>query len=153
MGQADKAIDLGSSLVMTLLIIGAAIVIVTTGVLWLNKQANKASELQTNMDQSTYTTYENKEINGVQVVNLVKTWSTGDVYCKIKPLSGSEYYVYYENGDMTKPMKKSDIRAIVTGMSDPTNTTYYINEAGAFKVTCEYDTNDILRGVLFTQRQ
>lgn len=141
------SVKLGLAIAFLVILIAAFTIVQTMS----SKKTNQLSTMATDADQSTYTSLDGHEVTGVQVQSYAKTWDTGDVYVVVKRASSSEIVLYYDK-DLTKPIDSKTNREICAGISNK-HSAYYINPNAKFTVEVNYDDDDSLAGVTFTQNQ
>ena len=70
--HGSKAINIGASLIVTLVIIGVVITIVTVAIKLANNSTSQISDQSAKLEESQYTKYDNQTVTGDQVSSIIK---------------------------------------------------------------------------------
>lgn len=158
--NTDRATHQGTSLLMTLLIIGVIVGLVIAGVAMLTKSGTKITATQTMIDETQYTSYDGQTVTGSQVSSLVRQWGNDEIGVVVKTLSAGEIKFYYslsglnlseKSAELGSEVDKSANKKALAAMTQKSENGY-INPSAQFEVSVLRNKNDVLVGVYFEQK-
>ena len=153
----QKALWLGVGI---LLFIG----IVSTGLSLYNKgrgvaevSSQQLDKVSKDLSEASYAPYNNAKTSGADVLSAIKLYAdqSGDFIISVKTKTGASTYISsgsISNGTVSSlsTMNRSAIDLQIKNANDSTNSNY-INPTATFYAQLAYDSNEVIKGISFTQ--
>lgn len=154
--HGSKAINIGASLIVTLVIIGVVITIVTVAIKLANNSTSQISDQSAKLEESQYTKYDNQTVTGDQVASIIKQFEGNEISIVVDNGKGDVQYNYKSSGasadgaatlsdqitsaEESKLVLKAQNKTTFEGVSEA-----YITPTGRFqcKVCRDKDTQSI----------
>ncbi len=155
MENSLKMLMIGAAVVITLAVITSGFFILRQGQGILKNSAEKISEISSDIEETEFTMYEDQEVSGSEVVNMVRKYDEKrmGVYVETGKDSSGEWYINNISG-----VNSGDyIGEITTGgesistMIDENNNEY-VNPNGRFLGKVVRNENDSIIGLYFVQQ-
>ncbi|WP_105617915.1 hypothetical protein [Vallitalea okinawensis] len=147
MENAIKALIIGSSVIITLVIITFGFLILRQGQDLVKHSSNEISEMSNDLLESKFTIYDGSIISGSTVVNVVRDFKDEyiGVYIDTNKSAG-KWYIYDASGDSL-----TNITWDMNDLIDETDDDY-VNPSGNFLGNIKRDSNGVIIGIEFTQQ-
>jgi len=155
MDNSVKAILIGASVVITLIIVTLGFFILRQGQATVSLASNQISNLNSNLSESGYTMYDEVTVSGSEVVNAIKKFKDEHVGIKVttnKTYPSGDWYINDVDVD------SSDVGEIDGGSSNSISDTIdetkdeYINPNGKFLGEVIRDKNGVVVALRFVQK-
>ncbi len=155
MENSLKMLMIGAAVVITLAVITSGFFILRQGQGILKNSAEKISVISTDIEETEFTMYEDQEVSGSEVVNVVRKYDDErmGVFVRTGKDSSGEWYINNISGISSNDY----IGEITTGgenvskMIDESNNEY-VNPNGKFLGKVIRNENDSIIGLYFVQQ-
>lgn len=159
MDNAQKAIMIGVGLFITILIISAVMLIVTSAVNMINNASSNLGNLEATLQESLTRQYDGTSLTGTQVISAVSTYySYDDMILEVQALDGGTVVDYGAiRGNGTVSVSKglsydsSNTRGTISMLSDSSNSDTYVPVNARFKSEL-IKNGDAVVGILFVRQ-
>ncbi|KAB3525458.1 hypothetical protein [Alkaliphilus serpentinus] len=151
MDNSVKAILIGASVAITLIIVTLGFFILRQGQESINLSAKQMSDINSTLSESEYTIYDGLTISGSEVVNVVKKFK--DEYIGVLVITNSESTWYIHTVNITSG-EGSIVSESTHSISDALDETdnQYINPNGKFQGAVVRDENGRIVAITFDQK-
>lgn len=150
MENATKAIVIAASIAITLAIVTIGFFVLGTGRDIANDGMSDLTNMANSVADDQYTRYDNMDVSGSQVINLIRNVeSSGDyIAINVKTKRADVWYVYDASADENNLTSASgDLDAAL----DVENVNY-INKTAMFRGKVERDSNGRIARITFDQK-
>lgn len=151
MENATKAIIIGASIVITLVIASVGFLLMRSGQDVAKASIGKVTEMSTQVAESDFTMYDQATLSGSEVVNALRKFEKEKhfgILVKTGAITDGKWYINTVN---------TTAGTITSGGNDIDDTidetqTEYINPNGVFKGEVARDKNGVIIAITFTQQ-
>lgn len=150
--NATAALKLGASVFLTIAFITIVVALFISSTDAVKEGQTQFSSIQTQLSQTRYNIYENTTLSGSQVMNAVRQFNN-ETQFGVYVQTGKNGVTYYGNtfnqttGEIDGTAKNTNLLPA----QDEANNNY-INPSGKFKSSVVRDANNMVRGIVFTQK-
>jgi hypothetical protein len=150
MENSLKAILIGAGVVITLIVVSIGFLLMRSGQSTAQTAIGKLDQINVEMADSQYTMYDDMDVRGSEVVNVLKKFKDEYIGVQVitKKNTGGEWYINVANtitGTLTATSND-----ISDAMDEKSNE--YINPNGKFKGKIVRDANGSVMAIIFTQK-
>lgn len=148
MENSLKAILIGAGVVITLIVVSIGFLLMRSGQSTAKNAIGKLSQIDSEMSDSEYTMYDDMEVSGSVVVNLLKKYKNEYIGIKVetKKNATGTWYINQVSGDTL-----SSVSTDIANTMDETKIEY-INPNGKFKGEVQRDANGTVIALIFKQK-
>lgn len=145
-----KGLSLTATIFLTVGLITLAVILFAVAVAGVKTAQDKMTGITDTLQTTEYSTYDNGKLSGSQVLNAIRQYMKQDEF-GIQVVTGKGGNHTYGNtfnaitGEITGG--KDTSIAPAQNQSDPN----YINPSGKFSSKVVYDSNGVVRGIVFNQ--
>lgn len=149
MENSLKGLMLAAGIIITCIIISLGFYIAREASDTASSGTGQLHELQAEFADTSKTMYENTEISGSEVINVVRKFSDEAIGIKVQTKKNTSYYIYQfsESDGSLGQVSTAEIQSAQT----PQNANY-INPTGRFLGTVVRDANGTITGLSFVQQ-
>jgi hypothetical protein len=149
MENSLKGLMLAAGIIITCIIISLGFYIAREASDTASSGTGQINELQAEFSDMSKTMYDNTEVSGSEVINVIRKFSDEMIGVKVQTKKNTSYYIYqFNDGDGTlKSPSSLDYKTAqnVTGNN-------YINPTGRFLGSVVRDANGTITGLSFVQQ-
>lgn len=154
MENSLKAILIGAGVVITMIVVSIGFVLMRSGQSTALTTIGKLDRLNTEMTESQYTMYDGMEVNGSEVVNVIRKFRND--YIGIQVITKKNSGTWYINnvtptddgiGKINDSGRTGDISDLINEKSNE-----YVNPNGVFLGKLIRDENGTIVALTFTQK-
>lgn len=149
MENSLKGLMLAAGIIITCIIISLGFYIAREASDTASSGTGQINELQAEFADTSKTMYENTEVSGSEVINVIRKFSDEMIGVKVHTKKNTSYYIYQFNdadGSLKGPSTLDYKSAQVTTNSN------YINPTGRFLGAVVRDANGTITGLSFVQQ-
>lgn len=149
MENSLKGLMLAAGIIITCIIISLGFYIAREASDTASSGTGQLHELQAEFADTSKTMYENTEISGSEVINVVRKFSDEAIGIKVQTKKNTSYYIYQfsESDGSLGQVSTAEIQSAQT----PQNANY-INPTGRFLGAVVRDANGTITGLSFVQQ-
>jgi hypothetical protein len=144
MDNATEIIILAVSVIITAVVIVAAMSLATVSRSVPSTMISQLNETSQEMDEYQYTKYGDMYVNGSDVLSAARKLSKKDATVAVTIFTGPTSITTYSTA--------SDSNIFTNWQNLPSNTAKYINPGADFYVTISRNANDLIEKITFTQK-
>lgn len=148
---AGKGLSLTATIFLTIGLITLCVILFAIVAAGVKIAQDRMTGITENLQTTEYTTYDNGKLSGSQVLNAVRQYMNQEEF-GIQVITGKGGIATYGNafnastGEITGGKNTS-----LAPAQDQSNANY-INPSGKFNSRVVYDSNGVVRGIVFTQQ-
>jgi hypothetical protein len=149
MENSLKGLMLAAGIIITCIIISLGFYIAREASDTANSGTGQISELQAEFSDMSKTIYDNTEVSGSEVINVIRKFSDEDMGIKVTTKKNDTSYYNYQFGDdgSLKSVSTLDYKT-----AQNVTSSKYINPTGRFLGTVVRDANGTITGLAFVQQ-
>ncbi|MEA1975252.1 MAG: hypothetical protein U9N10_06785 [Bacillota bacterium] len=155
MENSLKMLMIGAAVVITLAVITSGFFILRQGQGILKNSAEKISVISTDIEETEFTMYEDQEVSGSEVVNVVRKYDDErmGVFVRTGKDSSGEWYINNISGISSNDYigEITTVGENISKMIDESNNEY-VNPNGKFLGKVIRNENDSIIGLYFVQQ-
>lgn len=150
MENATKAIIIAASIAITLAIVTIGFFVLGTGKDIANDGMSDLTNMANSVADDQYTRYDNMDVSGSQVINLIRSVENSGDYIGVHVVTGkgSDVWYVYDASDIDNLSSASGDLDDALDVEDVT----YINKTAMFRGTVERDSNGRIARITFNQK-
>jgi len=150
MENATKAIIIAASIAITLAIVTIGFFVLGTGKDIANDGMSDLTNMANSVADDQYTRYDNMDVSGSQVINLIRSVENSGDYIGVRVVTGkgSDVWYVYDASDIDNLSSASGDLDDALDVEDVT----YINKTAMFRGTVERDSNGRIARITFNQK-
>ncbi|MBO5245910.1 MAG: hypothetical protein J6B28_01470 [Eubacterium sp.] len=149
MENSLKGLMLAAGIIITCIIISLGFYIAREASDTASSGTGQINELQAEFADTSKTMYENTEVSGSEVINVIRKFSDEMIGVKVQTKKQTSYYIY-QFSDVDGSLKGA-ATLDYTSAQVPTNGNY-INPTGRFLGAVVRDANGTITGLSFVQQ-
>ena len=148
MENSLKGLMLAAGIIITCIIISLGFYIAREASDTASSGTGQINQLQAEFADTSKTMYENTEVSGSEVINVIRKFQDEAMGVKVVTKKNTSYYIYqFDDSDGT--LKSASVTDYKTAQK--TVNTNYINPTGRFTGSVVRDANGTITGLVFTQ--
>lgn len=149
MENSLKGLMLAAGIIITCIIISLGFYIASEASDTASSGTGQINELQAEFADTSKTMYENTEVSGSEVINVIRKFSDEMIGVKVQTKKNTSYYIYqFNDSDGTlKNASSLDYKSAQNAVS-----ANYINPTGRFLGAVVRDANGTITGLSFVQQ-
>ncbi|HOQ01992.1 MAG TPA: hypothetical protein PK604_14505 [Acetivibrio clariflavus] len=150
MENATKAIIIAASIAITLAIVTIGFFVLGTGKDIANDGMSDLTNMANSVADDQYTRYDNMDVSGSQVINLIRSVENSGDYIGVNVVTGkgSDVWYVYEAKDIDNLSSASGNLDDALDVED----VAYINKTAMFRGKVERDSNGRIARITFKQK-
>jgi len=150
MENATKAIIIAASIAITLAIVTIGFFVLGTGKDIANDGMSDLTNMANSVADDQYTRYDNMDVSGSQVINLIRSVENSGDYIGVNVVTGkgSDVWYVYEAKDI------DNLSSASGNLDDALDVEHvtYINKTAMFRGKVERDSNGRIARITFKQK-
>ena len=149
MENSLKGLMLAAGIIITCIIISLGFYIAREASDTASSGTGQINELQAEFADTSKTMYENTEVSGSEVINVIRKFSDEMIGVKVQTKKNTSYYIYQfsDTDGSLKNVSSLDYKTAQNAVSDN-----YINPTGRFLGSVVRDANGTITGLSFVQQ-
>ena len=149
MENSLKGLMLAAGIIITCIIISLGFYIAREASDTASSGTGQINELQAEFADTSKTMYENTEVSGSEVINVIRKFSDEMIGVKVQTKKNTSYYIYqFSDADGSlKNVSPLDYKSAQNAVS-----ANYINPTGRFLGSVVRDANGTITGLSFVQQ-
>lgn len=147
MENSVRAIIIAAAIVITIALATIGFMVLSSGQDTARTALSKMGEMNTQLYESDYLMYDDKEVSGSEVVNALYKFREHRLSIKVTTNRGATEYTYKIDADGDITTTGDDIANVTNEVS-----IKYINPNGRFKGNIIRDKNAVITCITFTQK-
>ena len=140
---------LAAGMIITCIIISLGFYIAREASDTASSGTGQINELQAEFSDTSKTMYENTEVSGSEVINVIRKFSDEMIGVKVQTKKNTSYYIYQFN-DTDGSLKNAS--SLDYKSAQNVTSSNYINPTGRFLGTVVRDANGTITGLSFVQQ-
>ena len=149
MENSLKGLMLAAGIIITCIIISLGFYIAREASDTASSGTGQINELQAEFSDTSKTMYENTEVSGSEVINVIRKFSDEMIGVKVQTKKNTSYYIYQFN-DTDGSLKNAS--SLDYKSAQHVTSSNYINPTGRFLGTVVRDANGTITGLSFVQQ-
>ena len=149
MENSLKGLMLAAGIIITCIIISLGFYIAREASDTASSGTGQINELQAEFADTSKTMYENTEVSGSEVINVIRKFSDEMIGVKVQTKKNTSYYIYQFN-DTDGSLKNASTLDYKSAQNWACSN--YINPTGGFLVAVVRDANGTITGLSFVQQ-
>ncbi|MCI7130856.1 MAG: hypothetical protein MSA09_09990 [Lachnospiraceae bacterium] len=149
MENSLKGLMLAAGIIITCIIISLGFYIAREASDTASSGTGQINELQAEFSDTSKTMYENTEVSGSEVINVIRKFSDEMIGVKVQTKKNTSYYIYQFN-DTDGSLKNAS--SLDYKSAQNVTSSNYINPTGRFLGTVVRDANGTITGLSFVQQ-
>lgn len=149
MENSLKGLMLAAGIIITCIIISLGFYIAREASDTASSGTGQINELQAEFADTSKTMYENTEVSGSEVINVIRKFSDETIGVKVQTKKNTSYYIYQFN-DADGSLKSASTLDYKTAQN--ATSANYINPTGRFLGAVVRDANGTIIGLSFVQQ-
>ena len=149
MENSLKGLMLAAGIIITCIIISLGFYIAREASDTASSGTGQINELQAEFSDTSKTMYENTEVSGSEVINVIRKFSDEMIGVKVQTKKNTSYYIYQFN-DTDCSLKNAS--SLDYKSAQNVTSSNYINPTGRFLGTVVRDANGTITGLSFVQQ-
>lgn len=149
MENSLKGLMLAAGIIITCIIISLGFYIAREASDTASSGTGQINELQAEFADTSKTMYENTEVSGSEVINVIRKFSDETIGVKVQTKKNTSYYIYQFN-DLDGSLKQASSLDYKSAQSAA--SANYINPTGRFLGAVVRDANGTITGLSFVQQ-
>ncbi|MDD7642336.1 MAG: hypothetical protein PUK75_07675 [bacterium] len=149
MENSLKGLMLAAGIIITCIIISLGFYIAREASDTASSGTGQINELQAEFADTSKTMYENTEVSGSEVINVIRKFSDETIGVKVQTKKNTSYYIYQFN-DADGSLKSASTLDYKTAQN--ATSANYINPTGRFLGAVVRDANGTITGLSFVQQ-
>lgn len=149
MENSLKGLMLAAGIIITCIIISLGFYIAREASDTASSGTGQINELQAEFADTSKTMYENTEVSGSEVINVIRKFSDETIGVKVQTKKNTSYYIYQFN-DADGSLKSASSLDYKTAQN--VASANYINPTGRFLGAVVRDANGTITGLSFVQQ-
>ncbi len=149
MENSLKGLMLAAGIIITCIIISLGFYIAREASDTASSGTGQINELQAEFADTSKTMYENTEVSGSEVINVIRKFSDEAIGVKVQTKKNTSYYIYQFN-DADGSLKSASTLDYKTAQN--ATSANYINPTGRFLGSVVRDANGTITGLSFVQQ-
>ena len=149
MENSLKGLMLAAGIIITCIIISLGFYIAREASDTASSGTGQINELQAEFSDTSQTMYENTEVSGSEVINVIRKFSDEMIGVKVQTKKNTSYYIYQFN-DTDGSLKNAS--SLDYKSAQNVTSSNYINPTGRFLGTVVRDANGTITGLSFVQQ-
>ena len=146
MENSLKGLMLAAGIIITCIIISLGFYIAREASDTASSGTGQINELQAEVSDTSKTMYENTEVSGSEVINVIRKFSDEMIGVKVQTKKNTSYYIYQFN-DTDGSLKNAS--SLDYKSAQNVTSSNYINPTGRFLGTVVRDANGTITGLSF----
>ena len=149
MENSLKGLMLAAGIIITCIIISLGFYIAREASDTASSGTGQIHQLQAEFSDTSKTMYENTEVSGSEVINVIRKFADEMIGVKVQTKKSSVFYNYNfnETDGSLGSTSKSDVK-----LAQVATNTAYINPTGRFLGSVTRDANGMITGLTFVQQ-
>lgn len=149
MENSLKGLMLAAGIIITCIIISLGFYIAREASDTASSGTGQINELQAEFADTSKTMYENTEVSGSEVINVIRKFSDEMIGVKVQTKKNTSYYIY-QFSDTDGSLKNTS--SLDYKSAQNVTSSNYINPTGRFLGTVVRDANGTITGLSFVQQ-
>lgn len=149
MENSLKGLMLAAGIIITCIIISLGFYIAREASDTASSGTGQINELQAEFADTSKTMYENTEVSGSEVINVIRKFSDEMIGVKVQTKKNTRYYIYQFN-DTDGSLKNASTLDYKSAQN--ATSANYINPTGRFLGAVIRDANGTITGLSFVQQ-
>lgn len=149
MENSLKGLMLAAGIIITCIIISLGFYIAREASDTASSGTGQINELQAEFADTSKTMYENTEVSGSEVINVIRKFSDEMIGVKVQTKKNTSYYIYQFN-DTDGSLKNASTLDYKSAQN--ATSANYINPTGRFLGAVVRDANGTITGLSFVQQ-
>ena len=149
MENSLKGLMLAAGIIITCIIISLGFYIAREASDTASSGTGQINELQAEFADTSKTMYENTEVSGSEVINVIRKFSDEMIGVKVQTKKNTSYYIYQFN-DTDGSLKTASTLDYKSAQN--ATSANYINPTGRFLGAVVRDANGTITGLSFVQQ-
>ena len=149
MENSLKGLMLAAGIIITCIIISLGFYIAREASDTASSGTGQINELQAEFADTSKTMYENTEVSGSEVINVIRKFSDEMIGVKVQTKKNTSYYIY-QFSDTDGSLKNAS--SLDYKSAQNVTSSNYINPTGRFLGTVVRDANGTITGLSFVQQ-
>lgn len=149
MENSLKGLMLAAGIIITCIIISLGFYIAREASDTASSGTGQINELQAEFADTSKTMYENTEVSGSEVINVIRKFRDETIGVKVQTKKNTSYYIYQFN-DSDGSLKQAS--ALDYKSAQSATSANYINPTGRFLGAVVRDANGTITGLSFVQQ-
>ena len=149
MENSLKGLMLAAGIIITCIIISLGFYIAREASDTASSGTGQINELQAEFADTSKTMYENTEVSGSEVINVIRKFSDEMIGVKVQTKKNTSYYIYQFN-DTDGSLK--NVSSLDYKSAQNATSANYINPTGRFLGAVVRDANGTITGLSFVQQ-
>ena len=149
MENSLKGLMLAAGIIITCIIISLGFYIAREASDTASSGTGQINELQAEFADTSKTMYENTEVSGSEVINVIRKFSDEMIGVKVQTKKNTSYYIYQFN-DTDGSLKTASTLDYKSAQN--ATSANYINPTGRFLGSVVRDANGTITGLSFVQQ-
>ena len=149
MENSLKGLMLAAGIIITCIIISLGFYIAREASDTASSGTGQINELQAEFADTSKTMYENTEVSGSEVINVIRKFSDEMIGVKVQTKKNTSYYIYQFN-DTDGSLKNASTLDYKSAQN--ATSANYINTTGRFLGAVIRDANGTITGLSFVQQ-
>lgn len=149
MENSLKGLMLAAGIIITCIIISLGFYIAREASDTASSGTGQINELQAEFADTSKTMYENTEVSGSEVINVIRKFSDETLGVKVQTKKNTSYYIYQFN-DSDGSLKQAS--SLDYKSAQNATSANYINPTGRFLGAVVRDANGTITGLSFVQQ-
>ena len=149
MENSLKGLMLAAGIIITCIIISLGFYIAREASDTASSGTGQINELQAEFADTSKTMYENTEVSGSEVINVIRKFSDEMIGIKVQTKKNTSYYIY-QFSDTDGSLKNTS--SLDYKSAQNVTSSNYINPTGRFLGTVVRDANGTITGLSFVQQ-
>lgn len=149
MENSLKGLMLAAGIIITCIIISLGFYIAREASDTASSGTGQINELQAEFADTSKTMYENTEVSGSEVINVIRKFSDEMIGVKVQTKKNTSYYIYQFN-DTDGSLKNASTLDYKSAQN--ATSANYINPTGRFLGAVVRDVNGTITGLSFVQQ-
>jgi hypothetical protein len=149
MENSLKGLMLAAGIIITCIIISLGFYIAREASDTASSGTGQINELQAEFSDMSKTMYDNTEVSGSEVINVIRKFSDEMLGVKVQTMKNTSYYIYqFNDGDGSlKSASSLDYKS-----AQSVTSSNYINPTARFLGSVVRDANGTITGLTFVQQ-
>ena len=149
MENSLKGLMLAAGIIITCIIISLGFYIAREASDTASSGTGQINELQAEVADTSKTMYENTEVSGSEVINVIRKFSDEMIGVRVQTKKNTSYYIY-QFSDTDGSLKNTS--SLDYKSAQNVTSSNYINPTGRFLGTVVRDANGTITGLSFVQQ-
>lgn len=152
MNTIPTAIKFGAGLLFAIALVTIGLVVFTPSTDAAKSSTAELSSINNELKDQKYLVYDNNSVSGSQVTNALRKFKAdgeaGKIAIQVKTGKNKAGTWYYNTFSTSSGVASGG--STTENINESTHNEY-INPSGDFKASIEYDTNQVIRAIIFEQ--